>query len=524
MNKIGFFFCFLIFLFPGSLIAATDDFFIKVLVGEDVLPPSTPALLTVVPIAPTQIDIDWSAATDNLLLGGYVLSRDGIAVATTTLTSFMDTGLLPETLYSYTVYAFDSVGNISTTSNALATTTLALPPPVATSTPVVENSAGSATLTVVLKDFILTTSYNAATLVWETNRSSRYGLRWGRTDAYNGGYIVNEAYQTQHQTTITDLEPGTVYVYELIGYSPAGIAVTLKRGQFTTEAAVVPTVVPNVTRLRAEVIGNDVSLTWQLPETTTPAKVRVVRNHLGYPTDSSDGAVVYEGTDTEVFEKGVLQQYSQQYYTVFVIESEGTVSSGAVVVAKRADTEEIEGGSTSTSTIPEEEEEELLIFGLDANNISISQAGKNFTFLSEEIELLETDQFTISLPYDAVPKYLKAIIVTLLDPTDQRRSYSFLLRINKEGTAYEATVAPLGVLGVSRLQVEIFDFERKIVGRYRKQITFAEAKVVLLPVIFPDALLKPLQQGLPGVVGILTPAAFGFLFFWLRSRKTEDNQ
>ena len=135
-------------------------------------------------------------------------------------------------------------------------------------------------------------------------------------------------------------------------------------------------------------------------------------------------------------------------------------------------------------------------------------------------------QFTISIPYSAVPNHLKSIIVTILDPTDNRRSYSFLLRINKEGAAYESTIAPLNVIGSSRLQVEIFDFESQLIGLYRKQVDFtvknSETDNVNPEVVFPDKIIESAKDSAPFIVVFFGLLLQVILFAWWR-RRTEDN-
>lgn len=524
-----------VFLFLPYLVgAATSDFSIKTTIVSDLTPPTTPTLLSATPIASTQIDVSWATSTDDYLLGGYVLLRDGVPRATTTLTNFSDTGLLASTTYSYEVYAFDWTYNISTTSNAIATTTLEAPV-VATTTPSVEEVSGvNSNLTLLLRSSSIVTEINSATLFWQTNVPSRYTLRWGRTDSYDSGYVVNESYQSTHQTSITNLEPGTVYLYELVGTSPSGISIVLKKGQFKTKEAVSTNLVQNVSRLEAVAVGDDVRLSWQIPAGDNIAKIRIVRNYLGYPIDGYDGAIVYEGLGSSFVDKGSLSVNSPQYYTVFVIGLDGTISSGAVVVVSKKGVDvsgegngtTISPGSVATGTgtgggiVPTPD---LPLFGLDTNNILITQAGQVLTFLSERISLSYREPFTISIPYESLPKHLKSIIVTLLDPTDQRKSYSFLLRINKVGDAYEATVAPLNVLGSSRLQVEIFDFERMLVGKYQKQLDFVTKNKDEAVVVFPDALLSP-WRGLDTrkifwVIGLLS---LGMFFLWKRSREDED--
>ena len=535
-----------IFFLPHLAWGVSDEFTIKTLVGGDTTAPTTPTMLTADPIATDQIDVTWSTSVDNFLLSGYVLLRDGTPIATTTLTSFSDTGLVAGTLYSYEVYAFDSSDNVSTTSNALSTTTLdiVVPPTVATSTPPVRDS--QSTKVDSLGDFNIVTTVNTATISWETNRPTKYTLRWGRSDFFEGGYIVNDTYEEKHTSSITDLEPGTLYVYELISITPGGVIRPLQTGQFKTKEAKITTLPPNVELLEAIVEGEDVRLNWRLPTNVPDIRVRIVRNYLGYPTDPYNGAVVYEGSGVTLFDKGSLSQHSPQYYSVFVIDSENNVSSGAVIKVYKNNQDIIvqnnnypsifEVNPTASSTADqsvtvdkgyfEVEDKVITEFGFDSSNIQIKQNDNLYTFLDSEISLFKNEPFTISIPYTSLPKHLKSIVVTMLDPTNHKRSFSFLLRINKDRTAYEATIAPLGVVGVSRLQVEIFDFERKIVGLYRKQITFSNSAVSPHEVIFPDKIVNSASKaGLILFYGILLLLIIWLLFFWKRrKRKTEDNR
>ncbi len=515
---------------PGLVLAVSEEFTVKVNVGDDVTPPSTPTLLSVTPIASTQIDVSWSVATDNWIFGGYVLLRDGSPIATTTLTTYNDTGLTAETLYTYEVYAFDAAGNISTTSNSLATTTppVVVPPPVATST---QADPVSGTQVIRLIDFTVTPGTQSALLAWQTARPARFVVRWGRTDDYADGYIQNDAFVSERTTNITGLEPGTRYLYELIGYLPSGRSIVLRTGDFTTKEDAGIRVMPNVDRLQIVVAGEDVRLTYRMPE-ESGARVRIVRSHLGFPTDLSDGAVVYDGVATEVTDREALSQYPVQYYTVFVIGTDGTVSSGAVGVAIRSDDAGAGAapglGDRATTTSPmtpgASELPTLALTTLSPESLLVEQGGRITSFAATFITLDQREAFTVRVPREALPRHLKAIVVTLLDPTDQRRRYSFLLRLNKTGEAYEATVAPIGLVGSSRLQLEIYDFTEQAIGRYRVPVTFALLTEVSPAVVFPDALVPLFSRLLPYLGGM----AFLGLVWWLwllwRSRRTEDNR
>ena len=539
---IRFFFLVIIFLLAPSYVtfAISNDFNIKVLVGGDVIPPTTPTLLSVVPVSYSQIDINWSAATDNFALAGYVLIRDGVSIATTTLTSFNDTGLTPSTLYTYEVYAFDNFFNISTTSNSLATSTFsATPIPASVSTTTENNSKIQSTRIPSLENFEITTTNHEARFTWGSLSPTRYTLRWGKNNEYNGGYISNDTYKTLHDTVINDLESNTQYFFELVGHFPSGVSRVLKTGQFITKPEVNNFPPPNVLRLSAVVDNNDVELSWQIPATVGIKSIRVVSSPYKYPVNIDDGEIVYDGLGSKVFDEKALSQNNSKYYSVFVIDEKGNISSGAVLLVNKNTLNEksknpinkdddLRLGSSSISIKQEDLQNkgEMSLHDFDPENIKITQNNSSFDFGSDKINLIYQESFTISIPYEAVPRHLKSIIITLLDPTDNRRSYSFLLRINKAGTAYESTIAPLNVLGSSRLQVEIFDFESQLIGLYRKQIDFTvkskEAEDQNQEVVFPDKIIDSVKDSLIFLSFIPVLLIFFIFLNWLRKRG-EDN-
>lgn len=504
------------FLLPGVLLADTSTFLINVVGGEDNTPPTEPALTSVVPVAATQIDVEWSVSTDNVYLAGYVLLRDAVAIATTTLLTYTDTGLTASTTYSYSVYAFDSFGNVSTTSVSVATTTLALPVvPVATSTPT--GAVDESTQVLALRNFLLTTGEHTALLSWQTSKPARFALRWGRTNAYELGYVISDIYRTSQDTFITELEPGTTYTYELIGYDAQGFQLEMRSGSFTTKAlaAGVP---PNVQNFRATLLsGGAVGLSYLMPEGYNNQSVRIVRSYYGYPRDQFDGAVIFEGAQEQFIDTKAFGQSEIEYYAVFVVGNDGTYSSGAVAKVDRTPR------PVATTVTPEGVEvpapvEELPLpnFTFNRGSILIIQGEETTTFASSTVRLWLDKNLIIRIPYTAVPDTLKSIVVTVTDPADRKRTYSFLLRINKDRTAYEAVLAPLNVAGESLVVVEIFDFERSVVGRYQKAVQFIQSETVPT-VIFPDKLVTAFQPTKNIFFGAL--ALFGFvLWFWWRRR------
>ncbi len=89
--------------------------------------PGTPAGLSASANGPATINLSWSAAIDNVGVTGYRIFRDETEIATATTTSYSDSGLDPETTYSYSVTAYDAAGNESAPGEAAEATTGALP-------------------------------------------------------------------------------------------------------------------------------------------------------------------------------------------------------------------------------------------------------------------------------------------------------------------------------------------------------------------------------------------------------------
>jgi chitodextrinase len=89
----------------------------------DTTPPSIPTGLLATVISSTQINLSWLASTDNVGVTGYKVYRNGTQIATTSNTSYSDTGLSPSTTYKYTVSAYDAAGNNSNKSGSVSATT-----------------------------------------------------------------------------------------------------------------------------------------------------------------------------------------------------------------------------------------------------------------------------------------------------------------------------------------------------------------------------------------------------------------
>jgi uncharacterized protein YjdB len=89
----------------------------------DGTPPSVPQNLSATALSPTQVNLSWSASSDNIGVTGYRVFRNGTQVGAPLGTSFQDLTVSPSTTYSYTVAAADAAGNVSAQSSAATVTT-----------------------------------------------------------------------------------------------------------------------------------------------------------------------------------------------------------------------------------------------------------------------------------------------------------------------------------------------------------------------------------------------------------------
>ena len=171
--------------------------------NRDVTNPSIPTNLSANIVSSAQINLAWSASSDNRAVSGYRIRRNGTRLPTLGIvTTFEDSGLTPSTSYSYTVEAIDTSNNVSGQSTAVVAITPALdptPPTVSATSPanaaldVAVNSA----ITVTFSEVMMKSTLDATTFKVSTQSAI----------AINGTVTVNGSSATF--TPIADLPAGT---------------------------------------------------------------------------------------------------------------------------------------------------------------------------------------------------------------------------------------------------------------------------------------------------------------------------
>jgi len=166
----------------------------------DVTAPSKPTGLTATAVSGSQINLSWTASTDNVGVTSYKIYGGGVQIATTTGTTFSNTGLAQATGYNYTVAACDAAENCSGQSSAATAMTLDLTAP----------SVPTGLKTTFVSSTKISISWTAST---DNVAVTGYNV-------YRNGVQVTTRKITSYSNT--NLTPNTRYTFTVSAYDAAG--------------------------------------------------------------------------------------------------------------------------------------------------------------------------------------------------------------------------------------------------------------------------------------------------------------
>ncbi|MEK7641509.1 MAG: hypothetical protein AAB365_00780 [Patescibacteria group bacterium] len=439
--------------------AAENTFQVQLaVIPEGNTAPSVPANLVATAVSSSQIDLSWDTSTDDVAVDGYRIFRDGIVVASTTALTYSDIGLTASTAYTYEVEAFDTAPLYSGLSAPATATTLA----VGVTPPGPGGQSGDGQLTLILSNINATPAQRSAVVSFSTNQATQAKVYWGTTAEYELGSISGLFYDVNHAVTIDSLVPGTQYFFRVEVVNSIG-AMKSAEGSFETLSVVQQEVLTNVTGFKATPRTSDIALSWKNPSQSIFDSVRIVRSDKFFPRDIYDGQVVYEGRAQNHVDADV-RIGTTYYYTIFARDTAGNYSSGALAKARIAPAGEIVISPDSTDPfigIPVLENVDPGIARLTLLDFDFFQEGKKLVNIGNQIGIDGSKDLTIRLEYGKVPEILKTIAITLADPEDPTQVFPFLLRVNQDKTAYEATIAPLGKRGKYKMNIVILDYKNQ---------------------------------------------------------------
>jgi chitodextrinase len=151
----------------------------------DTQAPGAPANLTATATSASTISLAWTAATDNVGVAGYRIERcQGVGcssftqVATSTGSTYNDSGLVPDTSYAYRVRATDAANNLGPYSNTGSATTTTQTTPTSGLVAAYGFNEGSGTTIADISGNGITGTLQGAT--WTT------GGKYGNALSFNG--------------------------------------------------------------------------------------------------------------------------------------------------------------------------------------------------------------------------------------------------------------------------------------------------------------------------------------------------
>jgi|SRR3989344_1725735 len=437
----------------SSVNALEDQFNISLTVtAADITPPSVPTGLLATAVSSSQIDLSWNASTDDVAVTAYRVFRDNLFLATSTLTSYSDTGLSAQTAYSYTVSAVDAAFNDSGRSATSTATTSAV-----STTPSGAGGGSGQFVALRIYDLSVFPAYENAVVAWKTIPLSKFVLEWGEGSLLNSGVLSDSSFVGSRQVLISGLSAGTEYLFRITVEDSLGRKLS-QDGSFETFP--LKEGIPNVLNLKTISNAETISLDWDNPVFSGFDSVRIVKSPFFFPTGPDDGQIIFEGlagsfTDYDV-ESG-----KDYFYTVFVKDNFGNFSSGAIVRGRiQIPGEPVEGGPLPE--LPKAPVVHPQIQSLSFSDFEFIQEGRRLNTLPNDTVVMDGEKdLTVALRYEKVPEILKAIIVTLINPDNKDQVFSFLLRVNDDKTAYEATIGSLRRSGLYETRIDVIDYKNQ---------------------------------------------------------------
>ncbi|MCE7736335.1 MAG: hypothetical protein GPJ54_15750, partial [Candidatus Heimdallarchaeota archaeon] len=263
----------------------------------DITPPAQVTGLTATTVSGSQINLSWNANSE-LDLQLYMIYRDSVWIANTSLTIYSDVGLDSETMYSYYIAAVDNSENKGLNSVTVSDTTPDVTPP----NQVLGLSAN-------------TISASQINLNWNANSEPDLQLYMIYRD---GVWIANTSLTSYSDTGLND---GITYNYQV-----SAVDISENEGIYSTIASVTtPDITPpaQVAGLAATAVsGSQINLSW-ISNSDTDIQLYMIYR---------DGTWITNETDTSYIDIGLADGTTYDYGISAVDSSENVGISSYISV------------------------------------------------------------------------------------------------------------------------------------------------------------------------------------------------
>ncbi|MGB2791553.1 MAG: fibronectin type III domain-containing protein, partial [Candidatus Moraniibacteriota bacterium] len=272
--------------------------------GQDTVAPTTPTGVSATAVSISQINLSWTASTDNIAVTGYKVYRctgsgcsNYTQIGTPSGTTYNDTGLTTSTTYRYRVTALDARENESSQSSAVSSATNS-----DTSAPSVPTGLSGTATSMTTVDLSWTASTDNVGVAGY--RVFRDGVQVGTTSAVS--------------YSDTGLTKSTAYSYSVLAYDAAGnpSAQTAPVSVTTLSDTSAPSVPTGLSGTAVSMTAIDLS--W----TASTDNIAVT----GYKVFRNGTQIADVTTGTTYSDTGLTQNTSYSY-TVLAYDADGNSSA-----------------------------------------------------------------------------------------------------------------------------------------------------------------------------------------------------
>ena len=286
---------------------------IKLAYAVDSTPPANAVSFAAAP-GDGQISLSWVNPADSDLAGIRIVRKtgsypananDGTVVYTSLGTSYVDTTVANGTQYYYTAFAYDGATNYAAGVQATST-----PSGGIVNAPLFSPIAGTYGNA---QNISITSTSPGTTICYSTA---------GTPSCSAGPTCVTS---TQYSSAVNIPSTSTLRAIACkTGFVDSGV---------TTGVYTIDTSAPaNVTPFNATPGNTQINLSWTNPGDGDLAGIKILRKTGGYPSNDTDGTVVYNSTGTSIVDSG-LTNGTQYFYTAFSYDIIGNYASGTQATA-----------------------------------------------------------------------------------------------------------------------------------------------------------------------------------------------
>lgn len=302
--------------------------------STDFTSPSIPTGLSVSLPSPSEVQVSWTASTDNVGVAGYYVYRGGIGVGNATNTTFTD--IVPPGAYSYTVAAYDAAGNVSLRSS---------PSPLIS----------------VVKD---TTPLPVPTWISVTPATSSVALSWNAPTGNfsvigyylyrNGAKISMPDALTATTYTDTGLPSGSTLTYVVVAYDAVGNQSNSNSIHVTTISDITPPSTPSLSTPVAK-SSSQLDFSW------SPSADNI--GVVGYYVYRSGSQIADVSSTQTAYSDTNLSPGTNYWYMVAAYDAAGNVSAQSLSV---------EGMTLPPDTVPPTEPNYFAVKAISTSEIDLA--------------------------------------------------------------------------------------------------------------------------------------------------------